>query len=413
MTPTEWIVVAGVLAFASASFFFALAESALFALGKLRAQQISSLPGGAAVVRLLDRPAELLATISLGNTAANAAIVALVWWPVLLGQWSEWITLPAVALFILLGCEVLPKTLAIRAPETWARRVAGSMWLLRETTGWLQRLFEQFNEALLRVLVRTVARPAAANPDGEYQELVEMAFQQGTLAKSEKEIILQIVQLDQKTARDVMKPRSQMAVISDELSVEEMVAAARKFKHPRLPIYDETPDTIVGVLNTRALLLDPTVDLAEAIEFPSFVPESMNLLQLLKSLQQQRRGLAIVVDEFGGTAGLVTLEDIMEEVVGSIHAGEASTGFVMEKLGEGRWRVSGRMRVDDFRREYPELGEVPEVDTMSGLMVSVAEVVPAMGEFVTFRGLKLTAHFTEERRVRELLVETVKKGSLR
>ncbi len=409
MGPTEWMVVAGVLAFAGASFFFAVAESALFALGKFRAREIAGQPGGATVLRLLERPAELLATVSLGNTAANAAIVALVLWPVLLGQWRAEVTLPAVALFILLGCEVLPKTLAIRAPEAWSRRVAGPMLLVRETTGWLQRFFQRFNEVLLRLLVRTVARPVASHVDAEYQELVEMAFQQGTLAKSEKEIILQIVNLDQKTAKDVMKPRSQMAAISDELSVEEMIAAARKFKHRRLPIYDETPDTIVGILNTRALLLEPTIDLAEAIEFPSFVPESMNLLQLLKSLQRQRRGLAMVVDEFGGTAGLVTLEDIMEEVIGSIHDEAESAGFVMEKLAEGRWRVSGRMRVDDFRREYPELGEVQEVDTMGGLLVSLAEVVPAMGESVTFRGLKLTAQYVEERRVRELIVETVKK----
>ena len=403
------MVVAGVLVFAGASFFFAVAESALFALGKFRARQIAEQPGGAVVLRLLEQPAELLATISLGNTAANAAIVALVLWPVLLGQWPVELTLPAVAIFILLGCEVLPKTLAIRAPESWSRRVAGPMLVLRETTGWLQRFFQRFNETLLRLMVRTVARPVASPVDAEYQELVEMAFQQGTLAKSEKEIILQIVNLDQKTAKDVMKPRSQMAAISDELSVEEMIAAARKFKHRRLPIYDETPDTIVGVLNTRALLFDPNIDLAEAIEFPSFVPESMNLLQLLKSLQRQRRGVAMVVDEFGGTAGLVTLEDIMEEVIGSIHDESESAGFVMEKLSEGRWRLSGRMRVDDFRREYPELGEVPEVDTMGGLLVSLAEVVPAMGESVTFRGLKLTAQYVEERRVRELMVEVVRK----
>ncbi len=409
MGPTEWMVVAGVLVFAGASFFFAVAESALFALGKFRARQIAEQPGGAVVLRLLEQPAELLATISLGNTAANAAIVALVLWPVLLGQWPVELTLPAVAIFILLGCEVLPKTLAIRAPESWSRRVAGPMLVLRETTGWLQRFFQRFNETLLRLMVRTVARPVASPVDAEYQELVEMAFQQGTLAKSEKEIILQIVNLDQKTAKDVMKPRSQMAAISDELSVEEMIAAARKFKHRRLPIYDETPDTIVGVLNTRALLFDPNIDLAEAIEFPSFVPESMNLLQLLKSLQRQRRGVAMVVDEFGGTAGLVTLEDIMEEVIGSIHDEAESAGFVMEKLSEGRWRLSGRMRVDDFRREYPELGEVPEVDTMGGLLVSLAEVVPAMGESVTFRGLKLTAQYVEERRVRELMVEVVRK----
>src|SRR5207245_9774174 len=136
----------------------------------------------------------------------------------------------------------------------------------------------------------------------EYQELIELAFQQGALAQSEKEIILQIIQLDRRTAREVMKPRSQMAAISDDLSVEEMIEAARKYKHRRLPIYDETPDTIVGILNAQALLLDPQIDLADAIELPSFVPESMNLLQLLKSFHRQRRGVAVVMDELGGTA---------------------------------------------------------------------------------------------------------------
>jgi putative hemolysin len=409
MGPTEWLVVAGVLVFAGASFFFALAESALLALGKWRAQQIAAQPGGAIVLRLLEQPAELLATIVLGNTAANAAIVALTLWPVLLGQWPVELTLPSVAVFILVGCEVLPKTLAVRAPERWALSVARPMLVVRDTTGWLQRLFQRLNESLLRMLVGRVARPQAAVADEEYQELVELAFQQGTLAKSEKEIILQIVSLDRKTVKDVMKPRSQMAAISDELSVEEMIEASKKFKHRRLPIYDETPDTIVGVLNARALLLDPGLDLAEVIEFPSFVPVSMNLLQLLKSLQRQQRGLAIVVDEFGGTAGLVTLEDILEEVVGHIRREDEPAGFVAEKLGEGRWRVSGAMRLDDFRREYPELGDVPGVDTMGGLLVSVAEVVPSAGEAMFFRGLKLTAQVVDERRVRELLVEVRRK----
>ena len=141
------------------------------------------------------------------------------------------------------------------------------------------------------------------------------------------------------------------------LSVEEMIAAARKFKHRRLPIYDETPDTIVGILNTRALLLDPKIDLADAIEFPSFVPETMNLLQLFQSLQRQQRGLAIVLDEFGGTAGLVTMEDILEarSLAKSARRAEPE-GFVMEKSRPDRWRVNGTMRLDDFRREYPRAG---------------------------------------------------------
>jgi CBS domain containing-hemolysin-like protein len=245
--------------------------------------------------------------------------------------------------------------------------------------------------------------------DDEYRELLELAYQQGTLAQSEKEIILQIISLDRRTAKEVMRPRAQMACISDDLTIEEMIAAARQFKHRRLPIYDESMDTIVGILNTRTLLLYPQVDLAEAIEFPSFVPDSMNLLQLFKSLQRQQRGLAMVVDEFGGTTGLVAMEDILEEVVGEIRSESEETGFVMERLGEGRWRVSGTMRLDDFRREYPALGEAPDVETMGGLLVAKMEVVPAAGESVVFNGLRLTALATDERRVREVRVERLKK----
>ena len=410
MVPLVWLVLPGVVAFAGASFFFALAESALFALGKWRARVLAERPGGAVVLRLLDRPSELLATIVLGNTVANGALVALVLWPVLLGHWPAFPTLLAVAVLILVGCEVLPKTLAVRAPEQWASRVARPMWVLREATGWLQRIFEKFNETLLRLLVRGPLRPHGSVADEEYQELVELAFQQGALARSEKEIILQIISLDRRTVKEVMRPRSQMIAISDDLSTEEMVAAARKFKHRRLPIYDETPDTIVGVLNTRALLLEPAGDLADAIEFPSFVPESMNLLQLLQSLQRQQRGMAMVLDEFGGTAGMVTLEDILEVVVGRIRRADADAGgFVMEKLGEGRWRVCGAMRVEDFRREYPDLGEVPEVETMGGLLVSLLEVVPAEGEAATVRGLRLTARAVDDRRVRELTVEVARR----
>ncbi len=408
MQLTGWLVLTGVLLFACASIFFALAESALFSLGPWRARQLAARPGGTTVLRLLEHPDELLATIVLGNTVANGAIVTLALWPALNGHVSFWLVLPLTAVFILLGCEVLPKTLAVRAPEAWALRVARPVLLLWESTGWLQRVFQRFNRWLLERLVRLRGLPAAPG-DEEYLELVELAFQQGTLARAEKDIILGIISLDRKTARDVMKPRAVLAAISDDCSVEEMIAAARRFRHRRLPIYDENLDTIVGVLNTRALLADPGVDLAEVIEFPSFVPASMNLLQLLKSLERQQRGLAVVVDEYGGTAGLVTIDDIMAAVVGPIRSSRAATGFVMEKLGEGRWRVSGSVRVDDFRREYPELGEVAEVDTMGGLLVSLAEVVPSAGESVSYRGLRLIAQAVDERRVKELLVEIIKK----
>lgn len=399
-----------VLVFSAASFFFALAETALFSLSKWQVRQLAdgSPRHGAIVSRLLAEPQDLLATMVLGNTVALAAMLATGLWMALHGGWHFGATIGGLFLAALVVGEVLPKTMAVRHPEKWALRVAKPLLVVERFSAPLRQVAQWVNRGILRVLVPKTVQPQTALTDADYQELLEMAFQQGALAQTEKELILQIIRLDRRTAREVMKPRSQMAAISDELSIEEMMVAARKFNHRRLPIYDETPDTIVGVLNTRTLLLEPQVDLADAIEFPSFVPESMNLLQLLKSLQRQQRGLAIVLDEFSGTAGIVTLEDILEDMVGGVRRAPGSEGFVMERLAPGRWRVSGVLRIDDFRREYPALGDVAEVETMGGLVVSLLEVVPVTGQSVVFRGLKLTASVTDERRVLELLVESAR-----
>ncbi len=402
--------VAAILIFAGASFFFALAETALFSLGKWQAAQLAEKNprAGKVVAALLAHPQGLLATLALGNTFANAAMLAVVLRMAYNSQWTfAALTLIALLALTLLGCEVLPKTLAVRQPERWALRVSWPLLVFQKLTAPLHLAARGLNVAILKPAVRQMDAPPALT-DAEYQELLDMALQQGTLAESEREIILQIISLDQRTARDVMRPRAGMAAISDDAPVEEMIAAARKFKHRRLPIYDETPDTIVGILNTRALLLDPKIDLADAIEFPSFVPETMNLLQLFQSLQKQQRGLAIVLDEFGGTAGLVTMEDILGTLIGKIRTVGQPEGFVMEKIAPDRWRVSGTMRLDDFRREYPALGDVPEVETMGGLLAHLCGVVPEAGESAAFRGLKLTAQTVDERRVREVMVQKVK-----
>lgn len=404
---TPMLAIVGLLAFAGASFFFALAESALFSLGKWQVRQFgeSDFRRGRLVNELLQKPHDLLATIVLGNTLANAVIIATGIFVAMGEGWQLKFILPILLVIVLFGTEVAPKALGVRAPEFWSMRVAPAMTVFI----WISRPIRQVAQYLVagiqRLLVPKSLKPHAGVSDEEYQELLNLAHQQGTIAAGEKEIILQIIKLDRHTAGDVMRPRSQMACIPDDLSLDEMVAAAQKFKHRRLPMFDETPDTIVGVLNTRALLLDPVRDMENALEFPSFVPESMNLLLLLKSLQRQQRGVAIVLDEFGGTAGLVTLEDILESIVGEIRGEGEPEGFVMEKLSAGGWRVSGTMRLEDFRREYPDLPEFPTIETMGGLMVHLAEVVPVVGESVTLAGLKLTARVADDRRVRELGVE--------
>ncbi len=404
------MALAAILIFAGASFFFALAETALLSLGKWRARQLAEQhPGpGKIIEQLLEKPQDLLAAMVLGNTFANAAMLAVALRQVFSGNWPLLSTVLLLLGLVLVGCEVFPKTLAVRRPERWALRVSWPLLLFVRLTTPLCRVAQKLDEGILGLLSPKLFTPTPALTDAEYQDLLEMAYQQGTLAEAEKETILQIISLDQRTVREVMRPRSAMASISDYATVEEMLAAARRFRHRRLPIYDETPDTIVGVLNTRALLMDPKIDLADAIEFPSFVPETMNLLHLFQSLQKQQRGLAIVLDEFGGTAGLVTMEDILGELVGHIRPEMKPDGFVMETIAPGRWRVNGTMRLDDFRREFPPLGDVPEIETMGGLLSHLLGVVPETGETATFRGLKLTAHATDERRVRELMVEQVK-----
>jgi len=405
----ETAMVMSVLVFAGASFFFALAETALFSLSKWQVAQLAekNSRAGKIVSQLLERPQDLQAMLALGNTFANAAILAAALRMVFDAGWAFGLTMLVMAAGVLLVGEVLPKTLAVRQPERWAVRVAWSLLIFRRITKPFYRAAQWTNAAILKRAAASSTPPAAVT-EAEYQELLELAWQQGTLEESEREIILQIISLDRRTARDMMRPRAGMVAISDEATVEEMLAAARKYKHRRIPIYDETPDTIVGILNTRPLLLDPKIDLAEAIEFPSFVPESMNLLLLFRALQKQQRGLAIVLDEFGSTVGLVTMEDILGGIVGKIRVATEPQGFVLEKLSPGHWRVNGTMRLEDFRREFPLLPDVAEVETMGGLLTHLLGVVPMAGETATFANLKFTAQVADERRVRELLVQQVK-----
>ena len=402
-------MIMAVLGFAGASFFFALAETALFSLSKWQVTQLSekNSRAGRIVSQLLERPHDLQATLALGNTFANAAILAAALRMVFNARWGFGLTMLALAAVVLLVGEVLPKTLAVRQPERWALRVAWPMLVFRRLTKPFYRAAQWTNAAILKQAAATATPPAAVT-EAEYQEMLELAWQQGTLEESEREIILQIISLDRRTARDVMRPRAGMTCVSDDATVAEMIATAQKHKHRRLPIYDETPDTIVGILNTRALLLDPKIDLAEVIEFPSFVPESMNLLQLFRALQKQQRGLAIVLDEFGSAAGLVTMEDILGGIVGKIRVATEPQGFVLEKLLPGHWRVNGTMRLEDFRREFPPLPEVSEVETMGGLLTHLLGIVPTVGETATFAGLKFTAQVADQRRVRELLVQQIK-----
>ena len=156
------------------------------------------------------------------------------------------------------------------------------------------------------------------------------------------------------------------------------------------------------------LVANPDVDLVEVVEFPSFVPEEMNLSDLLKNFSRSGKDMAIVLDEFGSNVGLVTLEDILSDVIGGKRRDTHAPEFIMEKVDTGKWRLSGSVWLQDFRREYPGLEKAPGVDTIGGLMAMQLDEIPPTGAIVEFSGLRFTVQEADERRVKQVLVETLK-----
>jgi len=398
--------------FTGIGFFFALAETALLTLGKWRLRQVTALSPerGVFIRKLLASPQDLLATMTLGNTLAHGSVIAValvLGWqmtPVLgFGESPVFNGLISfiIATSLILFSEIIPKTLAVRHPEIWAPRVARIMLWLVQLTRPVRLVAQSLNNQLMRIIPQSV-KPLPILADEEYRELLELAWQSGALGISEKEIILNITNLDRRTVSDLMRPRSQMATISHDLSLEEMLMVARKFHHRRLPMYGESPDSIVGILNTPKLLADPDVDPVEIIDFPSFVPEEMNLLELLKSFQNKSHNMAIVLDEFGSTAGLVTLEDILADVVGGLRREDDESQFIMEELEQGKWRLSGNVWLEDFRREYSHLQRVPGVDTIGGLVSSQLDFIPPINTVVEFSGLTFCVTRADDRRVLEV-----------
>ncbi len=311
--------------------------------------------------------------------------------------------------FILFFCVLIPKILASKYLELWETRMAKPVLLILWLAKPLGAMLEFISEKIIHGLIPKNLEPEEATSDEKFAELIDVAYQQGVIERSEREILNEIIKLDSKTAEEVMKPRSDMVCIEDKSDLSTMISFSKRHKHTRIPIYNETTDNVVGILNTRKLLLSPNDDVADAIEFPSFVPSTMNLMYLLQSLQRQRRGLAIVLDEFGGTAGLITIEDILEELVGEMREEGEQIEFTVEKLNWNRWRVNGTLPIEDFQKVVPELKAVSEVDTMGGLVAALNEVVPKTGESLKYCALELSVVSADERRVKELIVKRLTK----
>jgi CBS domain containing-hemolysin-like protein len=240
--------------------------------------------------------------------------------------------------------------------------------------------------------------------DEELETLVEMGEEEGTLQEAEGEMIQEIIKLGDKTAKDCMTPRVDTFAVPDDLPNDKAIALFQERRHRRVPVYAETPDQVVGILDVKSFLLDPARRYTETLIPPSYVPETMSAMDLLRRFLSRPQGLAIVVDEFGGTEGIVTLGDIIEELI-SDAAPLGDAELYIEPLEEGRFLVSGNARLDDLTEHLGFELEADGIDTIGGYVFNRLGYLPNVGAKLEIPRLILTVRRVSRKRIEEVLLE--------
>lgn len=409
MAVGEIIAVIMLVVLLGLSFFCSLAETALFTLN---APMIAGLKERGSkrdhvILDLLDRSKDTLAGLTFLNTVANFSVASLSLCMMMKWQYDfNWVLLSLLLLIVV--CEICSKTLAMRHPDVWAPRVTPLLKVLLFIIkpfrfSFLGKAKKEVDEEN-HVVPEQGELPSSRLSMDEYRELLELACQQGAMNVHEKNFIAEIISLDTQTAHDTMKLRSQVAYVLSDASKEEMITAAKKYKHRRLPMFDKETNTVVGILNTRKLLLYPEQDLDEAIDVPVRVPDSMNLLLLLKRFQSlpTNPGMVVVLDEFGEAVGIITMEDILEEVVGNIRSESEELGLEMEKIDDDNWRVNGSFLLEELTHECPEIKAPEHIQTVSGLILDILETVPGEGQSIMYCGYRFTVLSVDFARIREV-----------
>jgi CBS domain containing-hemolysin-like protein len=428
----KWFLALG---FLIGSAFCSGTETALTALGDARARQLYE-NGGRRARRLalwIEHPERVLSTLLIGNTLVNigaGALAAAI--GVSLAEATGWsgtttvaATTAAATVVILFFGEIAPKTLAKRHPVRLSLAVIPlvqalsiAMWpvatvVTRATNGFF-RLFGGKG---------TEGTPAVTSEEIEY--LIEMGTREGVLDEVKEELLNSVLEFADRVTKEIMVPRTRMAAIDRAATPEELFRIVTENPYSRMPVYEGSVDNVVGVLLVREIIHDLRVGRAIAIDRhlkPAFfVPEAMKISRLLKEMQRRKTHLAIVVDEFGGTSGIVTLEDVIEEIVGEIQDEADVEAAPVKTVSPGLWLADASIPLHDleaFLNDEParagtgeeELAEVappPEVrfpeegdyETLGGFVTATAGRVPAVGAVVTWDGLTFTVRGGDERRV--------------
>ena len=412
MTPVALgIVLVAIAALIFVSALFSGLETALFSL---RPHQLRRLeqnhPALVNFVQLFrDKPRRVLNVLLLGDGLVKVPLVVLclflLWRGPLAGHLPQWVAAILIFAIVVLLCDLVPKLIALAAPY---RLSTVGAFVLQASVGLLDRvgrILESVSTAIVDLLTPQRLRTRARLSDEELETLVEIGEEEGTLHEAEGEMIQEIIKMGDKTAKDCMTPRVETFALADDLTNEQAIAQLKEKRYRRVPVYADTPDNVVGIIDVKLFLLDSSEHYTESLLAPSFVPETMRALDLLKLFLTHPQSLAIVVDEFGGTEGIITMSDIVEEILSGAAPPRGEVDLYIEPLEDGKFLVSGHARLDDLHDHLGFELEADGIDTIGGLVFNRLGYLPQAGAKIELPRLAVTVRRTSRKRIEELLLE--------
>lgn len=415
--------------------FFAATEIAVISLneGKIRRQVESGDKKALRMLKMVSEPTSFLSTIQVGITLAGflgSAFAAdnfsdrLVSWLVdgcgvttvsraTLDTLSVIIITLILSYFTLILGELVPKRLAMRKPEQLARAVSGVITFFSKLLKPIVWFLSVSTNGVLRLFGINPHEEEEAVSEDEIRMMIDIGEEKGTIESEEREMIDNIFEFNNITAEECMTHRTDVTAISVEDTPEEIVTLIRESGYSRFPVYEDDLDDIVGVLNTRDYLLNMRAEspkpLRDMLRPARFVPESVRADVLFRDMQREKAHLAIVVDEYGGTSGVITMEDLLEEIVGNIYDeyDEAEQPEIAA-ISEDEWRVSGGVEIKTLNEALDlDLPTDEEFDTLGGLVFAQLTTIPEDGSQPEVHCFGLTIRVTEitDRRVEWAIVK--------
>jgi gliding motility-associated protein GldE len=407
------------------SAFFSSTETAFFSLTQSVIADLKEAKDRRSrrVARLLDKPKELLITILTCNALVNVAIAVIAAYlaiqialkagfPTFLSLIIEILLVTGVIL--ILG-EIAPKIVALKYARAWALWTAMPIDLIRRILLPITGLLNLMSSGLSRAI--GVERERFALSEDEIKTLVEVSEEHGALEQDEKEMIQGIFEISQTTVKEIMVPRVDISCLPNTATAHDVIQMVKEKGHSRLPIYNENLDNIAGLIHVKDLLShiengDRQIDLADILRPAAFVPEGKKIDDLLRQFQKDKSHMAIVVDEYGGTAGLVTLEDVLEEIVGEIQDEYDREVPLAQRVDDATLVADAKINISELN-EYLGSESIPETEdyeTLGGFIFARIGELPRPGEIVDYGNFRFKVEELSGNRIGRIRIEKRKAG---